>query len=639
VSSGRGYYPDLCAFNIEHYIEDNYMTIGSESGKFKITFEPQGVFLTLDASCFSEKERMMAEITAVLAQKKVSNVDQNAIKKAFAENMTAPTLFAPPQPEPVDGKVRTKLDSDERILYVKIEPPMGHGRKAELKDVMDAVKEAGAGTFYLDLEKIENMLATFRFKDFEPVGEKRDGRFDVTVSKDATEAILKLSPPFGGEAITADDIFGYLQRNNIIFGIKNDIVKDVVNKGIFNENIVIAVGQKSSDGENGGIEYYFETASEKPKPRINEEGEVDFRELNLFQQCKAGDPLARKNPATMGIPGRTVYGEEVLPKPGKDIPVPIGLNTKPDSNDPNVIVASVDGQPKLVNKKISVFPVIDIPADVDFSTGNISFTGTVNIRGNVISGFSVKSTGDINIGACVEACTIECGGNLNIKQGVSGMDKALIICRGNLTTKFIYNATVYCEGDVYVDESIMYSKVSASGKVEMVGKKGFIMGGITRATKTITCNQTGTHTATPTILEVGGSPTMREELDRIEAEIHEAERLSEMQSKSIDSAEKRAQTTPGEMSAEQKQRVLHLSRDRFALLSRLRAFKEKKEDLEEKLINLNSKQFKINVRKTVLPGTKITIKNASWVAHDPLEFSTFREYDGEVQYGPFESEV
>lgn len=613
------------------------MAIQDPEGKFTISFEPQGVTVTLTEQCFDAPEKTAAAVNTLLAQKKVVNVDANQIKNALAQKKTAPVIVAPPQPEPVDGKVLAKLDGDGTKLYIKIEPPMGHGKKAELKDVMEAVKAVNAGNFFLDLEKIENMLSSFRYKDFEPAGERRDGRFDIIISKDNTEVILKLSPPFGGEAITEDDVFAYLKRNNIVFGVKEDVVKEIINKGIYNENIVIAVGSKPADGENGEIEYFFDASEGKARPKINEEGDVDFKELNLFQQCRAGDSLARKRPATAGIPGRMINGEYVVPKPGKDIPLPIGLNTKPDSNDPNLIIATTDGQPKLINKKVNVIPIVEITGDVDFSTGNINFTGAVNVRGNVISGFSVKATGDVTIGACVEACTIECGGNLTIKQGISGMDKALIICRGTLATKFIYNATVYCDGDIFVDESIMYSKVSASGKVEVMGKKGYIMGGITRATKTITCNQTGTPTATPTILEVGGSPTMREEMEKLEAEIKEAEKIAEMQSKSIENIERRGKQV--DKDEELKQRMLMLSRDRFALLSKLRAFKEKKEDLEEKLINLSSRSFKINVKKTTLPGTKITIKNANWIARDKLEFTTFREYDNEVQYGPYEADA
>ena len=69
---------------------------------------------------------------------------------------------------------------------------------------LKAIKEAGAGNFFLDTEKIEQMLSSFRYRDFVAVGERRGGRFDLTVSKDKCEAILNLAPPFGGTAIEKD---------------------------------------------------------------------------------------------------------------------------------------------------------------------------------------------------------------------------------------------------------------------------------------------------------------------------------------------------------------------------------------------------------------------------------------------------
>jgi len=244
--------------------------------------------------------------------------------------------------------------------------------------------------------------------------------------------------------------------------------------------------------------------------------------------------------------------------------------------------------------------------------------------------------GDISIGGTVEMCTIECGGNLAVRQGIVGQDKALVMCRGNLTAKFIDKATVYCDGDVNVDESLIYSKVSSSGSVRVLGKKGFIMGGITRATKAVTANRIGTPTQSPTIIEVGGSPSLRNELENLENEINEAEQKTEAYSKSLDTAEKK-KAQAGELTEEQKERVLLMSRERFALLSKLRAFREKKEDLEEKLTRLKSRGLKVNVRDAALPGTKISIKTANILIQDEIKFTTFYEKDGEIEIMPYDS--
>lgn len=605
-------------------------------GKFKIEYLPTGVHMTLSKEIMAVKEKAKPVVEKLIAQKQIDKVDQAAIDTAFTQENTNPVIIAPPQPEPVDGKVIAQLNDLEDEVKLKIEPPMGKGKKAEMKDVMEAVKELGAENFYLDLDKIENMLTSFRYRDFVPVGEKRDGSFEIIVSKDNTEATMTLSPPFGGDPVDPDYVLSYLKNAGITTGVKKEIIEKMIRDEIYNEAIVIAVGQKPADGEDGFIEYYFDTDAGKPKPSITEEGEVDFKELNLFQTIKKGEPVAKKIPAKEGIAGMTVYGDEITPKQGKDVPMPGGLNTKPDKQDPFLVVAALDGQPKLQNNKVNVVNILEIPGDVDYSTGNINFTGSVFIRGNVISGFSVKAMGDIQVGGCIEMATIECGGNLVVSQGIVGQEKALIMSRGNVTAKFIDKATVFADGDVFVDESIMYSKVSSSGKVVLSGKKGYIMGGITRATKSIKCNQTGTQTQNMTILEVGGSPTLRDEMEKLEQEIKEAEKRAEMQSKSLQSAEKKKQKSGSDLSEDQQERVMLMSRERFALLSKLRTFKEKKEDLEEKLVRLRSSGLKVHVKSQVLPGTKICIKNAQWLAKDPLDFATFREHDGEIQYGPYE---
>jgi len=606
----------------------------NEKQYHKLEYTPQGVFLILEKEVYQDRD-ILQDVLKSVAKKSLDQLDKDAIKKGMEAKTTEPILVAPPQPEPVDGKVFAKLNEARDQIMIKIEPPMGRGRKAEIRDVMESVRAVGAEKFFLDLEKIENMLSSFRFRDFVPVGEKRDGKFEITVSQDGTEAIMNLSPPFGGDPIELGYALTYLQNMGIKEGIKKDVIEKLIVDEIYNENVVVAVGKHPMDGEDGRVEIYFDVASDKPRPTINDEGEVDFKELNLFQKVKKDDKLARKYPAKPGAPGKTVYGTEIAPKVGKDVPFPVGMNTKQDKSDQFLLLAALDGQPKYIGNKVTVIPIIEIPGDVDYSTGNIDFTGAVHVRGNVISGFTVKAMGDIQVGGCIEMATIECGGNLNVRAGIVGQEKALIMCRGSITAKFIDKATVYADGDILVDESIMYSKVSSSGNVVLAGKKGFIMGGITRATKSVKCNQLGTQTQTVTIVEVGGSPTLREEMEKLEQEIKDAEEMAKMQSKSLESSEKRKQQGTN-LSDEQKERVMHMSRERFALLSKLRAFKEKKEDLEEKLVRLKSSGLKVHVKNKVLPGTKISIKNAQWSAKDPLDFATFREHEGEILYGPYE---
>lgn len=603
---------------------------------YQIEFAATGVMLVLTPAAFETRAETEAAVEAEINKKQIESVDYAAIKKAFEDRAASPVKFAPTQPEPVDGKVLARMDELGAMVLIKVEPPMGKGKKAGVQDVMDSIKLAGGEKFYVDLEKVEGLLSSFKHRDFVPVAEKKDGKFEVTVTKDGTEATLTLFQAFGGRHITIADIAAQLKELKIKFGIKKETIDSALKKEIYNETLVIAVGERPVDGEDGYVEFFFDTKGDRPKPKITEDGDVDFKELNTFQNCKNGEPLAKKHPAQMGRAGRDVYGNEMPARNGKDVPLPVGVNTKPDQANPNLVRASADGQPKLMGAKINVIPIIEIPHDVDFSTGNINFTGSVKIRGNVMSGFSVKSMGDIEVGGCIEMATIECGGNLTVKQGILGQDKAMIICRGSVTAKFIDKTTVYADGDVIVDESIIYSKISSSGKIELLGKKGYIMGGVTRASKAVTCKQAGTQTQSPTIIEVGGSPTLRDEFEKLEQEIKDAEEKTKMQSKSLESVERRRELAGDELTEEQKQRVLLLTRERFALLARLRAFKEKKENIEEKLASMRSQGLKVHVKEKALPGTKICIKNAVLILHDQIDFVTFRESDGNIETGPYE---
>ena len=78
--------------------------------------------------------------------------------------------------------------------------------------------------------------------------------------------------------------------------------------------------------------------------------------------------------------------------------------------DENIIVADLDGQLVENNNKIIVDPTIEIKGDVDLSTGNIDFNGSVLIKGSVQAGFAVRADGDVEIRGTIS------GGNVEAKN-------------------------------------------------------------------------------------------------------------------------------------------------------------------------------------------------------------------------------
>jgi uncharacterized protein (DUF342 family) len=115
-----------------------------------------------------------------------------------------------------------------------------------------------------------------------------------------------------------------------------------------------------------------------------------------------------------------VLGQPIFPKPGKDMPMPLGKNVYADGNR---IRAAIAGQLQLVNNKLHVSPVIEIKGDVDLSTGNVEFVGNVVVRGSVQSGFTVKADGNVEIFGSVSGGTVE-GANIVIRMGIQGCSAA-----------------------------------------------------------------------------------------------------------------------------------------------------------------------------------------------------------------------
>ena len=73
--------------------------------------------------------------------------------------------------------------------------------------------------------------------------------------------------------------------------------------------------------------------------------------------------------------------------------------------------------------KLAVYPTREIHGDVDYSTGDIRYPGTVYVLGSIKSGFNVTAEGSVVIEGHVEnKVSIRAGGNLAVRQGIAGAD-------------------------------------------------------------------------------------------------------------------------------------------------------------------------------------------------------------------------
>ncbi|MHB1629980.1 MAG: FapA family protein, partial [Bacilli bacterium] len=153
------------------------------------------------------------------------------------------------------------------------------------------------------------------------------------------------------------------------------------------------------------------------------------------------------------------------------------------------------------HQNVSVLPVYHVQRDVDFSTGNIDFVGSVRVAGSVRSGFTVKAKGNIDVHGIVEAASLEASGSIVIRGGVQGSSRCKIAAGASVQAQYLQNATVEAEGNVTVSDSIMNSSVSGYG-VFLTGKRGLLVGGVTQAKTRISVRTAGSQLAVPTRFEL-----------------------------------------------------------------------------------------------------------------------------------------
>ncbi|MGE5676875.1 MAG: DUF342 domain-containing protein, partial [Pseudomonadota bacterium] len=248
----------------------------------------------------------------------------------------------------------------------------------------------------VDISKLKQGLDTGNFDSWmriaEPQEEKRiDSECLVSVSKDGMKAYISLTKPIGGADISEKTIYEALKLSHVVFNINDNEIKPAVENKIYDREILIAEGVEPQPGKDAELTYHFDTSNNKPIIE-EQDGKIDYHELSLIKNVKAGALLVTLTPHTNGVRGKNVLGEDVAGKDGKKLALPKGKNVEV-STDGLTLVSAVDGEVKIIDGKVNVFSIYEVKHNVDNSTGNIRFNGKVIVMGNVLTGFVIEAEG------------------------------------------------------------------------------------------------------------------------------------------------------------------------------------------------------------------------------------------------------
>ncbi len=445
----------------------------------------------------------------------------------------------------------------------------------------------------------------------------------VDFSKNNMEVTISFSPPVNNGAIfSKDDILDILSKSGVIYGILEDEIDKIIEDKKYDFPYVVAKGLEKIDGEDGYLKYFFETEKKTLQPKTLEDGRVDYHNLELVEKVETGDTLIKIIPPTDGKDGKDVKGTIIKSKPGKPVKkLPKGKNVVL-SEDQQSLISEVSGQIDFVDNKVNVLPILEIKTNVDNSTGNIDFNGSVIIHGGVLSGFTVKAKGNIEVHGVVEGAKIICSSDLFLFSGVMGRDKAEILVGGDITAKFIDSSKVIANGNIR-SNSIMHSNVTSDNSIILSGKNGLLVGGKACAAHEINAVTIGSPMATKTNLVVGATPSILEKYKSLIESLENLKIKIDKNNKVI-----KLLKSLGDQIDDEKKNILvkacyskiQLNNDKIELEKELKAI----------IPNLESGRGKIGASKVIYPGVKIMIGSAGLRINDEMQSIRLRNKENKI---------
>lgn len=524
------------------------------------------------------------------------------------------------------------------LIMLKVVPPIGNGANVDAKEVIASINTGDSYQFKeADIKRIVDKGNTDG--QYEQIGTfiqnpVNDAIISVEVSMDEmTCSIIATAPMSEGGELQADYIERQLEKQNITIGINEEKISAFVDKPVYGIPYVVAEGIKPVDGHDAYIKYNFETDRSKIRIKESASGQVNFKELNLIQNVVEGQPLAQKMLAERGKSGKTLYGRYLEAKNGKDIPIPLGKNVKLDT-DGRTIVATCNGQVLLSGSKINVEPVMEVES-VNIKTGNITFLGTVIVKGNVDDGFNVKASGNIEVYGTVGNSQIEADGDIIVSLGIMGRDEGTVKCGRSLWAKFIQNTTVEVEENVIVADGIINSNVTCNKRIILQGKRAAIIGGHLFATEEINAKSIGSNGGgSETVLEVGFDPRKKQRLDDLQA--RQAEVQHELEEVNLNMSTLENQKQMRKTLPQDKEEALGLLyRKKGDLMDETDSIAAEIQEIQDYLRELKV-IGKVSASGTVYPGVKLYIRDVKEDIRTEIKSVTFYLENGFVRQGKYE---
>jgi len=457
----------------------------------------------------------------------------------------------------------------------------------------------------------------------------------LTISEDGQRAFLSVLMSSGRKAIGFDDLMEFLDRHEVVFGVKRSRIKGLLRKLAMGEEAVrhqVAYGREPKKGKDSDVKLCIDPSVEAGK----EDGagkSIDYRERGFVCLVKQDTLLLSATPPGPGTPGKTVTGAEVAAIPGGiDIPP-----TRTNVYDEEGLrwKAAISGQFNFEpGRLLEVSEELRIPGNLDYRFGNVDWDGPIIIEGDILPGFSVVSRTSIQVQGDVQGeAQLQCDGPIKILGSINSGAEGLVSCTGDLFAAQILNSKVEADGDVEVKRLILNSQVVAGGHVTMTNPRSEIRGGRVEGVLGLTVSTAGSSEGVTTVLVSGLTLGYHDEAKVLGKDISEL-------SRSIDEAVRNfrvryEKVKVGDLKPDERKRhdeaqarADHRSKTGMAHLAEM---KDRRKTLREKYKQCEDETM-IQVLREVFPGTLICIGvKAQKLLEQRVNRDTFYQQAGKIR--------
>ena len=446
-----------------------------------------------------------------------------------------------------------------------------------------------------------------------------DAHAELMVSDDKMEVSMMLYGPRGrGADISIEMVREALEGKGICFGINEEKIGAMVREGQYLQMAIIAKGQPPLNGDDGHIKDYF---PRKPQIKYASKGNggIDFKSMNLIHNVKKGDVVCEISMPTEPEDGMDVFGQPVRGKNGTMPPIPQGKNIV-YSPERDKLLTACEGNLTFRSGRFHVENVFSV-------SGNVDFTGSVMVHGDVLEGYSVTAKGDITVMGIVEGAHLKAGGDILLHKGMRGMKSGVLEAEGDITAKFLEDCSIFVKNNIQA-EYIINSEVSCGHNLTLIGKRGALIGGNCSVYNCMNVKAVGAPSHITTAITLGLTPQLLEEMGALGKELLMLSRKLTEINKDISYLS--GKLKEGTITPSQRDRLAKLKLEAPINTLKEKKLKQQAAELSKKLREVGKSRL---TAREVYPGTVINIGDCKMSITKKEDSCSFYYLDGEIRKG------